>query len=306
MGKNHSGELEDRIEWTKTFIKSYRSRRGTNLTSEDVKRIYGNKGGLRICAGLQRGKPRSEFLCMANFITTNYQKLKIEFLAKAVNVDQGQLIKRINLDQLDEYSKQALQKYADALVAAKDDPEQLKKYLNEIKTVQNDLWDLQSGQMSELDFMEKYKKYGKHDIKLVNYWVTINLEETRKKALDCEQHLSAKSSAENAALDHRHDYNKLIKDCRQGYNQLIKDFNLYRKNLKSLDDFRKACAKKATDYLKNNKFKIYRISKGKYKDSEPCPKVYRIFFAGLVALVGPEQEYYDFGRDTLDKILKVV
>lgn len=71
MGKDHSAELSQRIKDAWDFLTKHSSNEDTPLTKEEVKYIYGNKGGLRICASLDGGSDK-KFLNIANFIKQNY------------------------------------------------------------------------------------------------------------------------------------------------------------------------------------------------------------------------------------------
>ena len=127
MGQDHSGELDQRINEAWNFLTKHSSDEDTPLTQEEVKCIYGNKGGLRICAKLQKEKTSSEFLCMANFITTNYQKLKIESVAASAR--DG----KIKIENLQGQIKQSLQNYAEVLKQAGEATERINELSNTIK-----------------------------------------------------------------------------------------------------------------------------------------------------------------------------
>lgn len=294
MGKDHSAELSQRIKDAWNFLTSHSSSEDITLTQNEVKLIYGNKGGLRICASLDGGDDKN-FLALAKFITTNYQKLKIESVAASAK--DG----KIEIDNLQGQIKQSLQNYVDALRKAGEDTEEIKQLSEKIKKLDKkskELIDYTTGGDSVGPVFDYFKML--IDNAPAHHQARAAAKNDRATKQELEKNISSAVSTQEAEnLKFRKEYNKLIK-------QFEDSVDIYQSNQQHLIEFRTNCAAEAVAYLKHNKNNIDNINKSKYKDKGNCKKVDKLLFACLVAAKSSSVKDRKIGFSSFSKIQKFV
>lgn len=294
MGQDHSGELSQRIKEAWTFLIGHTPSDKITLTQNEVKYIYGNKGGLRICASLDGGSDKN-FLALAKFVAEHYQKLKIESVAASAK--EG----KIKIENVIDEIKQSLQNYVDALKKAKTDTETIKELTRQI-----------------IEFERKSKEWTNYtagggsvgpvfdffgmliDNAPAHHQARKGAREARNEKKKLEKDISSSVSAQEAEnLKFRKEYDELIR-------QLENSVDIYQSNQQNLIEFRTNCGTEAVKYLKHNKNNIDDIKKGKYKDKGNCEKVDRILFACLVTAASSSEKDRKIGFSSFSKIMKAV
>lgn len=268
MGEGHSPDLNTQIRVAKDFIEHCPVQKQCDLTRDQVADIYGETGGPRIYAGFEKGNTRSKFLKLADFIADNYRNLKIGSLAKAVNA------KNVTSKQL---QKSAVGDSRSAPAIVDSAHSQLRPLTTNTHSADAPFG---AGYMRTQTRPPCHNRDGA---------VT---KKTSATADTCISHLSGRSSAETNASGFRPSSNNLIDNGDR----------------QTLDNFRYMCGKKATEYLKKNENTIDKIKNGKYKDKEnkKCNKVYKIFFACLVAVASTEKKHQKIGFNSFSKIKNAV
>jgi hypothetical protein len=294
MGQDHSGELGQRIKDAWDFLTNHSSSEDITLTQNEVKFIYGNKGGLRICASLDGGSDK-KFLNIANFIKQNYQKLKIEYVAASAR--DG----KIEIENLQGQIKQYLKNYAGTLKqagAATETINGLSQKIKDFDRQSKELIDYTTGGGSVGPVFDYFKML--IDNAPAHRKARAAANNARATKQELEKNISSAVSTQEAEnLKFRKEYNNLINDLKNSV-------DIYQSNQQHLIEFRTNCAAEAVDYLKHNKNNIDNINKGKYKDKGNCKKVDKLLFACLVAAKSSSVKDRKIGFSSFSKIQKAI